>query len=84
MNLPVQCDGYTTKFVISHTLSCKVGRLVKTRYDESKDTLGCMACNGFQQSNARDESLIYPHCVVDKLDASKDILDQGDLFAQGF
>ena len=87
LNLPAQCNSCTAKFVISYALSCKVGELVKTCYNESKDILGYIACNSYQLSNMRNEPLIKLFYIADKLDEhsySKDILDQGDLFAQGF
>jgi len=60
LNTPSQCDGCTAKFSVSYSLSCKVGGLIKTRHDESRDTIGCIACAGFQPSNVRDEPVIHP------------------------
>ena len=41
-------------------LSCKVGGLIHSRHDKSRDTLECLACDGFQPSNAPDEPHINP------------------------
>ena len=54
------CEGCTTEFLTTHALSCKVGGLIRSRRDESRDTLGCLAYVGFQPSNVRDELLINP------------------------
>ena len=60
LNTPSHCDGCTSEFSTTHALSCKVGTLIHSRHDESRDTLGCLACAGFQPSNVRDEPRINP------------------------
>ena len=60
LNTPSHYDGCTSKISTTHALSCKVGDLIPSRHDESRDTLGCLACAGFQPSNVRDEPHINP------------------------
>ena len=59
LNTPSQCDGCNTKFPTSHAC-CKVGGIIHSRHDESRDSLGWLACAGFQPSNVRDEPHINP------------------------
>ena len=40
-------------------LSCKVGGLIHSRHDESRDTLGCLSCAKFQNFNVHDETHIH-------------------------
>ena len=54
LNTPSHCDGCTSEFPTTHALSYKVGGLIHSRHDESRETLGCLACAGFQPSNVRD------------------------------
>ena len=84
------------KFSTTHALSCKVGGLIKSRHDESRDTLGCLACAGFQPSNARGEPHINPcRDIGGKDDVNKLVgpqtgieyeleADRGDLLIRGF
>ena len=77
-------------------LSCKVGGLIHSRHDESRDTLGCLACGGFQPSNAPDEPHINPcRDIGGKDDINKLVgpqtgieyeleADRGDLLIRGF
>ena len=51
---------FISEFKSRVALSCKIGGLIHSRHDESRDTLGCLACAGFQPSNVRDEPLINP------------------------
>ena len=49
-----------TKFSTTHALGCNVGGLIHSRHDESCDSLGWLACAGFQPSNVCDEQHINP------------------------
>ena len=60
LNTPSHCDGCNSKFSSTHIISCKVGDLIHSLHDESRNTLGCLACAGFQPSNVRDEPHINP------------------------
>ena len=60
LTTPSHCDGCNTKFSTTHALGCKVGGLIHSRHDESRDSLGWIACAGFQPSNVRDEPPINP------------------------
>ena len=60
LNTPSYYDSCTSELSTTHALSCKIGELIHSRHDESRDTLGCLACAGFQPSNVRDEPLIIP------------------------
>ena len=61
LNTPLHCNGCNTKFSTAHALGCKVGGLIHySRHDESRDSLGWLACAGFQPSNVRDEPHINP------------------------
>ena len=46
-NIISQYDGCTVKFLISYALSCKVGELVCTYHNESRDILGYIAYDRF-------------------------------------
>ena len=86
---PTQYDGCTAKFSVSYSLSFEVRGLVKTRYNENRDTIGCMACSGFQPSNIHNEPIIYLCYVTNELkdDASSismEVQDRGDLLVRGF
>ena len=83
-------------FDSTHALSCEVGGVIHSRHDESRDTLGFLACAGFQPSNVRDELHITP-CrdiggkdVVNKLVEPQTGIeceleaDRGDLLIRGF
>ena len=39
LNAPSHCDGCNEKFSITHALGCKVGVLIHSRHDESRDIL---------------------------------------------
>ena len=60
LNAPSHCDGCDAKFSTTHVLDCKVGELIYSRHDESRDSLDFLACAGFQPSNVRDEPHINP------------------------
>ena len=45
---------------------CKVGGLIHTRHDDSRDAIGVLASQGFTPSNVRDESIINPICVKEE------------------
>ena len=92
LNTPSHCDGCTSEFSTTHALSCKIGGLIHSRHDESRDTLGCLACAGFQPSNVRDEPLINPcRDIGGKNDTHVEPqtgleleADRGDLLIRGF
>ena len=96
LNAPSHCDGCTAEFSETHALDCKIGGLVHQRHDESRDTLGCLACAGFQPSNVRDKPYINPcreiggNNDVTKLVEPQTGLecelegDRGDLLIRGF
>ena len=44
LNTPSHCDGCNTKFSITHVLGCKFSGLIHSRHDESRDSLGWLAC----------------------------------------
>ena len=61
LNTPLHCDGCNTKLSTFHALGCKVGGIIHSRHDESRDSLGGrLACAGFQPSNVRNEPHINP------------------------
>ena len=93
------CDGCNTKFSATYyAFSCsKVGGLIHSRHDESRDSLGQFACAGFQPSNVRDEPHINDPCrdnggkdESNKLTVSQTGMqyeinsDRGDLFIRFF
>ena len=96
LNAPSHCDVYTAAFSETHALGCKIGGLVHQRHNESRDTLGFLACAGFQPSNVRDE----PHINLCREIGGKDDVtkvvepqtgfecelegDRGDLLIRGF
>ena len=60
LDSPSHCDGCNAQFSATHALSYKVGGLIFFCHDESRDSLGCLACAGFKPSNVRDEPQINP------------------------
>ena len=70
LNYPSHCDGCNSKNSIKNSLSCKKGGLIHARYDESHDSLGCLACAKFQLFNVRDEPQINPcHILEGRMNA---------------
>ena len=77
-------------------LAIKLVVLFTPGHDESRDTLGCLACAGFQPSNVRDEPHINPcRDIGGKDDGNKLVephtgieceleADRGDLLIRGF
>ena len=47
LNASLHCDGYNSKFSITHALSYKKGGLIHARHDKSNDSFGCLAYAGF-------------------------------------
>ena len=96
LNTPSHFNGCTSKFSTTHALSCKVGGLIHSRDDESRDTLGCLSFAGFQPSNARDEAHIDPCRDIEGKDDVKELVepqtgirckleaDRGDLLIRSF
>ena len=89
LDIQTQCDGCTAKFSVSHSLSYKVGSLIKIRYNESRDTIECMAYTSFQPLNICNEPIIYPCHVINELKdttsgISMEIQDRGDLLVRIF
>ena len=95
LDTPSHCDGCNSKFTVSHALSCKVGGLINSRHDESRDTLICLASAGFAPSNVRDEPLINPcrgqekERTTNMQDAKTGLIaeinsERGDVLIRGF
>ena len=96
LNTPSHCDSCNTKFSTTHTLDCKVGSIIHSRRDESHDSLGWLACAGFQPCNVRDEPHIKPCRDNGGKDESNKLTesrtgvqceidsDQSDLLIRGF
>ena len=96
LDAPSHCDGCNDQFSTTHALSCKVGGLIHSRHDESRDSLGLLACAGFKPSNVRDEPLINPCRDARRRDESGKIIEpntgveceinstRGDLLVRGF
>ena len=97
LNAPSHCDGCDTKFSITHALGCKVGGLIHSRHDERRrDSLGFLACAGFQPSNIHNEPHINPCRDNGGTDDSSRLTesqtgvqcelngDRGDLLIRGF
>ena len=57
-DLPTYCDGYQTKFSISHALDCKKGGLVTARHNELCDGVGDLAGKAFTPSHLRYDPLV--------------------------
>ena len=47
-----------TRFSVPHTLSSKVGGLIRTHYDNSRNILSYIVCTEFWLSNTYNEPLI--------------------------
>ena len=75
LDAPSHCDGCNDQFSTTHDLSCKVGGLIHSRHDESRDSLGLLACAGFKPSNVRDEPLINPCRDARRIDESGKIIE---------
>ena len=75
LDSPSHCDGCNDQFSTTHALSCKVGGLIHSRHDESRDSLGCLACARFKPSNFRDEPLINPCCDARRRDESGKLIE---------
>ena len=58
-DLPTYCEGFQSKFSISHALDCKKGRLVTKRHNEIRDGVADLAGKAFTPSHVRDDPLIY-------------------------
>ena len=96
LNDPSHCDGCCSKLSATHALSCKKGGLIHTRHDESRDSLGCLACAVFQPSNVCDEPQINPCHGIGRKDGSNGetliesnsgteiTADRGDLLIRSF
>jgi len=55
LNTPSHCDGCNKKVSTTNALSWTVGGIAHFRNTESCDSLGWLACAGFQPSDVRDE-----------------------------
>ena len=96
LNTPSHCDGCNIKLSITHALGCKAGGIIHSRHDESRVSLGWLACAGFQPSNVRDELHINPCRDNGGKDESKNLTefqtgircvinsDRGDILIRGF
>ena len=75
LDSPSHCDGCNTPFSATHTLACKVGGLIHSRHDESRDSLRCLTCTGFQPSNIRDEPIINSCRDIGRKDESTTLIE---------
>ena len=71
---PSHYDGCNNSFTTSRALACKVGGLIHSRHDESRDSTGYLACAGFQPSNVRNEPLINPCRDIGRKNESKKLI----------
>ena len=69
------CDGCSTPFTTTHALACQVGNSIHSRHDESCDSIGYLACVGFQPSNVHDEPLINPCRDIRRKDESSKLIE---------
>ena len=96
LDSPSHYDGCNNSFTTTHALACKVGGLIHSRHDESRDSVVFFAYAGFQPSNIRDESLINPCRDIRRKDENTKLIestsgivaelnsDRGDLLIRGF
>ena len=96
LNASSHCDGCNSKFSTVHALGCKVGGLIHSRHDESRDSLVFLACVRFQPSNVRYELHINSFSDNRGKDDSNRLTksqtgvqceingDRGDLLIRGF
>ena len=62
LRTPSRCNGCNAKFSVSHSLACKVSGLIRSRHDESRHSLICLASAGFLLSSTHNEPSINPCC----------------------
>ena len=96
LSTPSHWDGYNSKFSVSHALSCKVGGLIQSRHDESRETISFLAIAGFMTSNVLDKPLIHPRsgsdaeaCSTQMHNIKKGVnaevnYERGDILVRGF
>ena len=77
-------------------LAAKKGGLIHARHDESRDSLGCLACAGFQPSNVHGKPQINPchviggkeesygETLIESNSGTEIIVDRGDLLIRVF
>ena len=75
LDSPSHCNGCNNPFSTTHALACRVGGLIHSRHDESGDSLGCLACAGFQLSNVRDEPIINPCRDIGRKDEDTKLIE---------
>ena len=96
LNSLSHCDGCNEKKSTTHAFSCKVGGLIHSRHDESRDSLSCFSCAGFKPSNIHDEPQTNSCRDIRRKDESGKLIepdtgveyevnsDRGDLLVLGF
>ena len=58
-DLPTYCDGFQSKFPISHDFDCKKGDLITVHHNEIRDGVADLAGKAFTPSHVRKDPLIY-------------------------
>ena len=69
-DLPTYCDGFQSKFPISHDFDCKKGDLITVHHNEIRDGVADLAGKAFTPSHVRKDPLIYSGCAVKRTKAA--------------
>ena len=59
-DLPPHCNGYNSSFSIGHSLDCKKGILITTRYNKICDGVSDLDVKYFTPSHLHNDPLIDP------------------------